>query len=128
MSSFIYKYLRRIANFNKNEKKKKMDILSKGVELIRRRSTLKRHKRTISTESNTSCASSTPSITNSITSDDGSSYSGGNLKTPSRRNSSFAMTPSITITPMISTPPQSPVNNNKKGKNKIDSYFLLYTY
>lgn len=97
-----------------------MDILNKGVELIRRRSTLKRHKRTTSTEStksNTSC-SSTPSITSSITSDDGSCYSGGfnNLKTPSRRNSSFAIAPSITITPMISSPPQSPVNN-KKGKH-----------
>lgn len=62
-----------------------MDLINKGVQLIRRRSTLRRkHKRNPSAESDTCTADSspslckTPSITSSITSDEGSCYSGNN--------------------------------------------------
>ncbi|OAD02134.1 protein kinase A catalytic subunit [Mucor lusitanicus CBS 277.49] len=64
--------------------------------------------------------SKTPSITSSITSDEGSCYSGGfsNIHTPGRNSASNSphMPASITITPMISSPPQSPVNNKNNFK------------
>nr|AFD32691.1 cAMP-dependent protein kinase 4 [Mucor circinelloides] len=67
--------------------------------------------------------SKTPSITSSITSDEGSCYSGGfsNIHTPGRNSASNSphMPASITITPMISSPPQSPVNNKNNFKDSI---------
>lgn len=105
-----------------------MDLINKGVQLIRRSTlTRKQHQRNLSQESDASTQPSickTPSITSSITSDDGSCYSGGdsNLMTPSRNSSSSAshIHTSITITPAFTTtPPHSPVNNIEfKGKKK----------
>ncbi|KAI8970161.1 kinase-like domain-containing protein [Mycotypha africana] len=99
-----------------------MDVLTKGVQMIRRRSTM-RHNRTASQESNSSSSSSpgiskTPSITSSITSNDGSCYSNScnNVVTPSQtpqRNSlsNLSQLPaSITITSPMDSPPASPVN------------------
>ena len=57
-----------------------MDIINKGVQLIRRSTLTKKHQRSSSRESNHSATSTslskTPSITSSITSDEGSCYSG----------------------------------------------------
>ncbi|KAI8073690.1 kinase-like domain-containing protein [Thamnidium elegans] len=101
-----------------------MDLINKGVQLIRRSTlTKKQHQRNLSQESDTSTQPSickTPSITSSITSDDGSCYSGGYSNvmtpahTPSRNSTSSAshIPTSITITPAASSPPRSPVNNN----------------
>lgn len=98
-----------------------MDLINKGVQLIRR-STLSKHKRSTSQDLNTSSPpspsiSKTPSITSSITSDEGSCYSGGfhHIATPAhtpRKNSAANVPTSITITPIISSPPQSPVNKS----------------
>jgi hypothetical protein len=107
-----------------------MDLINKGVELIRRSTLTKRHQkhhRNLSQESDASSPPSickTPSITSSITSDEGSCYSVGfsNIMTPSQtpgRNSASSATQiplSFTITPAVSTPPQSPVNKKYKGK------------
>jgi hypothetical protein len=114
-----------------------MDLINKGVQLIRR-STLTKHRRNTSQDLNTSSPpsptiSKTPSITSSITSDEGSCYSGGfhNLMTPGqtpRRNSAANPPASITITPMMSSPPQSPVNKNSfKGINDSSSLLKLHT-
>jgi hypothetical protein len=51
-----------------------MDLITKGVQMIRR-STLKRHSRSPSRESNEFTLSKTPSITSSLTSED-SCFSG----------------------------------------------------
>lgn len=58
-----------------------MDLINKGVSLIRRSTLTRKHQRNLSQESNTSSPNSpslckTPSITSSITSDEGSCYSG----------------------------------------------------
>lgn len=58
-----------------------MDLINKGVSLIRRSTLTRKHQRNLSQESNTSSPTSpslckTPSITSSITSDEGSCYSG----------------------------------------------------
>ncbi|GAA5815869.1 hypothetical protein MFLAVUS_009388 [Mucor flavus] len=116
-----------------------MDFINKGVQLIRRSTlTRKQHQRNLSQESDVSTQPSickTPSITSSITSDDGSCYSGGDsdLMTPSRNSSSSAshINTSITITPASTTtsPPHSPVNNIEfkdsipiiNNKNEISS-------
>lgn len=107
-----------------------MDLINKGVELIRRSTlTKKKHQRNLSGESDASSPTSickTPSITSSITSDEGSCYSGGysNVMTPahtSGRNSASSATQiplSFTITPAVNTPPQSPVNKGNPNKNK----------
>jgi protein kinase A len=76
-----------------------MDLINKGVELIRR-STLKSHKRSSSQDST---ISNTPSISNSITSDDGSCYSASTPgQTPSRNSTSSAhhLPPSFAFTPI----------------------------
>ncbi|KAL9553344.1 hypothetical protein MBANPS3_003343 [Mucor bainieri] len=108
-----------------------MDLINKGVQLIRRSTLTKKHQRSESQGSNKASASSppsptmskTPSITSSITSDEGSCYSGGfnNIHTPGRNSASNSphMPPSFTITPMISSPPQSPVNNKNNFKDSI---------
>ncbi|KAK4510110.1 uncharacterized protein ATC70_006281 [Mucor velutinosus] len=108
-----------------------MDLINKGVQLIRRSTLTKKHQRSESQGSNKASASSppsptmskTPSITSSITSDEGSCYSGGfnNIQTPGRNSASNSphMPASITITPMISSPPQSPVNNKNNFKDSI---------
>ncbi|KAI7893124.1 kinase-like domain-containing protein [Mucor mucedo] len=105
-----------------------MDLINKGVELIRRSTLTKKHQkhtRNLSGESDASSSPTsickTPSITSSITSDEGSCYSGGynsNVITPSQtpgRNSASSATQiplSFTITPAVNTPPQSPVNKD----------------
>jgi protein kinase A len=111
-----------------------MDLINKGVQLIRRSTLTKKHQRSQSQGSNKASASSppsptmskTPSITSSITSDEGSCYSSGfnNLQTPGRNstsNLSHHIPTSITITPMISSPPQSPVNNKNNFKGIISN-------
>lgn len=127
-----------------------MDLINKGVQLIRRSTlTKKQHQRNLSQESDASTQPSickTPSITSSITSDDGSSYSGGDSNvmtpahTPSRNSTSSAshIPTSITITPATAssstttTPPHSPVNNNKfkgikqKQKKLTDISFFRF--
>ncbi|KAI8882233.1 Pkinase-domain-containing protein [Backusella circina FSU 941] len=102
-----------------------MDLINKGVQMIRR-STLKRHSRSSSRESNESTLVKTPSITSSITSED-SCFSGGyNVKTPSttsRRSSAHKHVPTaITITPIISTPQHSPIDSSKESIPDITSY------
>ncbi|KAL7325911.1 cAMP-dependent protein kinase catalytic subunit [Mucor circinelloides] len=108
-----------------------MDLINKGVQLIRRSTLTKKHQRSESQGSNKASASSppsptmskTPSITSSITSDEGSCYSGGfsNIQTPGRNSASNSphIPASITITPMINSPPQSPVNNKNNFKDSI---------
>lgn len=110
-----------------------MDLINKGVQLIRRSTLTKKHQRSQSQGSNKASASSppsptmskTPSITSSITSDEGSCYSGGfnNIHTPGRNSTSnlshHHIPTSITFTPMISSPPQSPVNNKNNIKGTI---------
>ncbi|CEP09427.1 hypothetical protein [Parasitella parasitica] len=108
-----------------------MDLINKGVELIRRSTITKKHQRSTSQESNITPASSppsptmskTPSITSSITSDEGSCYSGGfnHIHTPGRNSTSGLphIPASITITSMVTSPPQSPVNNKNSFKDSI---------
>ncbi|KAI8386865.1 kinase-like domain-containing protein [Blakeslea trispora] len=109
-----------------------MDIINKGVQLIRRTTLTKKHQRTSSRESNHSASSSsptlskTPSITSSITSDEGSCYSAGNSsimtpgQTPRKNSSSHSLhlPSSMMFTPMNTTdnqsPPHSPVNKTKE--------------
>ncbi|OBZ91456.1 hypothetical protein A0J61_00484 [Choanephora cucurbitarum] len=106
-----------------------MDIINKGVQLIRRSTLTKKHQRSSSRESNHSATSTslskTPSITSSITSDEGSCYSAGNSsimtpgQTPRKNSSSHSLhlPSSMMFTPMNTTehqsPPQSPVNKTK---------------
>lgn len=109
-----------------------MDLINKGVQLIRRSTLTKKHQRSESQGSNKASASSppsptmskTPSITSSITSDEGSCYSGGfsNIQTPGRNSASNSphIPASITITPMINSPPQSPVNNKNNFKGTFE--------
>ncbi|CAO3651297.1 unnamed protein product [Mucor hiemalis] len=96
-----------------------MDLINKGVSLIRRSTLTRKHQRNLSQESNTSSPTSpslckTPSITSSITSDEGSCYSGNfttPTDTPGRNSASGAhILNSMSFTPIISSPPQSPVN------------------
>ncbi|KAI9265936.1 kinase-like domain-containing protein [Sporodiniella umbellata] len=128
-----------------------MDLINKGVELIRR-STLKSHKRNSSQDST---LSNTPSISNSITSDDGSCYSANTPgQTPSRNSTSsnhHHPPPAFSITPIHSNPiptpakfdksvlpdylsvsptrasPLSPLPRKEEEANTTESYFSLPT-
>jgi protein kinase A len=102
-----------------------MDLINKGVELIRR-STLKSHKRSSSQDST---ISNTPSISNSITSDDGSCYSASTPgQTPSRNSTSSAhhLPPSFAFTPIHNQEPipiSQPTNKTKQETlNAIPDY------
>lgn len=108
-----------------------MDLINKGVQLIRRSTlTKKLHQRTPSQESDKSQSiCKTPSITSSITSDDGSCYSSNynNVITPGRTSSSSLNIPtSITITE--SSRPQSPINDKGKFKLTVISFFRILNY
>lgn len=103
-----------------------MDLINKGVQLIRRSTLTSKHRRNRSQDSSSSppspTISKTPSITSSITSDEDNLITPG--QTP-RKNSAANVPTFITITPMISSPPQSPVNkSNFKGNKRLPVFFV----